>query len=710
MKSFYLYVLFFLSWLAIPALADESAAQLETVTITATPENPAGPVEGYVATRSSTGTKTNTPLKEIPQSISVITADQIKDQAAENMQQVLRYTAGVRAEMYGVDNRGDWFSMRGGSEGSTLLDGMRLPLTGWYGLLRNEPFAFDRIEVLRGPSSVMAGQNGPGGVVNLVSKLPQADAKNEINLQYGSFDHKQFAADVGGQVSDNVLYRLVALEKDSGTQVDHADEKRSYVAPSVRFKLNEATELTTYIQYQKDESGNTNGFFPIAGTLHAGPNGHHIPDQTFIGEPDWDTYGGERFRYGYQFQYQLNDAWTLRHNLRHDDLDGQQYSMYAAWWLGYLPDNESLYRIWYATQDEARITNMDLLAEGKLVFGNIQHTLLLGVDAMQSDTEQWYLEDVWNDPSEIDAPPLNVYHPVYGFFPRPVLNFGPETETEVEQIGYIVQDQIKFDQRWVLTAGFRYDQAESDIDGATVFDDGELTSRVGLVYLADNGLAPYISYSESFEPIADVDRNGRPFEPKTGEQVEIGTRWSPASELVTLSAAIYSLVEQNRLTTDPVNPNFSVQQGEVGVAGLELEALANLENWDLTANYTYMDAEVTEGNAALGDVYVGHKLTSIPRHSAAAWATYKFSIADIPGFRAGLGSRYVGSTWDGVDNVKTPSNTLFDGLFSYEQQQWTLALNASNLLDEEYIVTCLDRGDCWFGNRRKIVGSVNYKF
>lgn len=703
MKPFYLYIPFLLLTLTVPARADETATELETVTITATPENPAGPVEGYVATRGSTGTKTNTPLKEIPQSISVITADQIKDQAAENMQQVLRYTAGVRAEMYGMDNRGDWFSMRGGSEGSTLLDGMRLPLTGYYGVMRNEPFAFDRIEVLRGPSSVMAGQNGPGGVVNLVSKLPQADAKNEINIQYGSFDHKQFAADVGGQINDNVLYRLVMLEKDSGTQIEYADENRSYVAPSLKFKLNEATELTTYIQYQKDESGNTNAFFPIAGTLEPGPNGHHIPDQTFIGEPDWDTYGGERFRYGYQFQHQLNDAWTLKHNLRHDDVDGQQYSMYAAWWEGYLLDNQSLNRIWYASRDEARITNADFLAEGKLQLGNTEHTLLLGVDTMWSDTEQWLSDGGY-------ATPLDVYDPVYGTFPKPAWNFGPSTVTEVDQTGYILQDQIKFDQRWVLTAGLRYDQAESDIDGASVVDDSELTSRVGLVYLADNGFAPYISYSESFEPIADVDRNGQPFKPKSGEQIEIGTRWSPASELITLSAAVYSLVEQNRLTPDPVDPNFSAQLGEVGVDGLELEALVNLSGWDLTANYTYTDAEVTEGNIADGDIYVGHKLTSIPRHSAAAWAAHKFSLADMPGFRAGLGVRYVGSTWDGIDVVKTPSNTLFDALFSFEQQQWTLALNATNLLDEEYIVTCLDRGDCWFGNRRKVVGSVSYKF
>lgn len=702
MKSFYLYIPFFLLTLAIPALAEDSSLQLETVTVTATPENPTGPVEGYVATRSSTGTKTDTPLKEIPQSISVITADQIKDQAAENMQQVLRYTAGVRAEMYGMDNRGDWFSMRGGSEGSTLLDGMRLPLTGYYGVMRNEPYAFDRIEVLRGPSSVMAGQNGPGGVVNLVSKLPQEDAQNEINVQYGSFDHKQFAADVGGQGSDNVLYRLVMLEKDSGTQIDHADEERSYVAPSVTFKLNEVAELTTYMQYQKDESGNTNGFFPVAGTLHAGPNGHHIPDETFIGEPDWDTYGGERLRYGYQFQYQLNDAWTLRHNLRHDDVDGQQYSMYAAWWLGYLPDNRSLNRIWYASRDEARITNADLLAEGKLQFGNTAHTLLLGVDTMWSDTEQWLGEGGY-------ATPLDVYDPVYGTFPEPAWNFGPSTVTEVDQTGYILQDQIKFDQRWVLTAGLRYDQAQSDIDNTTVIDDSEMTSRVGLVYLADNGFAPYISYSESFEPVADVDRNGKPFKPKSGEQIEIGTRWSPASELITLSAAVYSLVEENRLTTDAVDPNFSAQLGEVGVDGLELEALVNLPDWDLTANYTYTDAEVTEGNAA-DDIYVGHKLTSIPRHSAAAWATHKFSLADMPGFRAGLGVRYVGSTWDGIDVVKTPSNTLFDALFSFEQQSWSYAINATNLLDEEYIVTCLDRGDCWFGNRRKVVGSVSYKF
>ncbi|MBZ8144027.1 TonB-dependent siderophore receptor, partial [Rubrivivax gelatinosus] len=190
-------------------------------------------------------TRTDTPLNEIPMSISVITAEQVRDQNAQTIQEVLRYTAGVSADVYGLDNRGDWFSLRGGSEGSTLVDGLRRPLSGWYGVVRDEPFAFERIEVLRGPSSVITGQNGPGGVVNLVSKRPQAEAAREVQVQVGNNDHKQIAADLTGPLTEDgrLAYRVLALRRDSGTQVEHADIERTLFAPSLQWQATPDTRL-----------------------------------------------------------------------------------------------------------------------------------------------------------------------------------------------------------------------------------------------------------------------------------------------------------------------------------------------------------------------------------------------------------------------------------------------------------------------------------
>ena len=289
--------------------AEESGPlELPSLNVGAGQETANGPVDGYVAARSATATKTDTPINEVPQSITVITADQIQDQNAQSIQEVLRYTAGVRSEHYGLDNRGDWFTLRGGSEGSVLLNGLRVPLTGWYGVVRNEPYAFERIEVLRGPASVIAGQNGPGGVVNLVSKRPQADGMREVAVQFGNESRKQVAADMTGALDSDgsLLDRPGLLGKDSGTQVDHADEQRIFIAPSLTWLPAAGTSIIVFAEYQKDESGNVNGFFPIEGTLTPAPNGF-IPSETFIGEPDWDRYGGERIRFAYQVEHALSD-------------------------------------------------------------------------------------------------------------------------------------------------------------------------------------------------------------------------------------------------------------------------------------------------------------------------------------------------------------------------------------------------------------------
>ncbi len=679
-----------------------------------------GQVGGYVAGRSGV-MKTDAPLNEIPQSITVIGADQIRDQNAQTMQEVLRYAPGVRAEMYGLDNRGDWFTLRGGSEGSVLLDGLRVPLTGWYGVVRNEPFAFERIEVLRGPASVIAGQNGPGGVVNLVSKRPQATATREVSVQVGNDDHRQVGVDFTGPLNDDgtLLYRVVGLGRDSGTQVDHADEERTFIAPSLTWMPVEGTSVTAYAEYQKDESDNTNAFFPIVGTLVPGPHGK-IPYDTFIGEPDWDHYGGTRKRLGYEFEQTLGDHWTLRHHLRQDRVEGSMRTMYATWWEGFVdatgaPDADGTYlnRLWYFTDDDARISNADLLLEGRLDWGNTRHNLLIGIDAMDSHSRQV----AWGDHP---ATPLDVYNPVYGTFAFPdyLATSATDNVVDVRNVGVLLQDQIKIGERWVVVAGLRHDRAETDtrstFEGTETLsggDDSATSKNLGVVYLADGGWSPYASYSESFEPVAGIDSAGNAFDPRRGKQAEVGLKWTPADSRISAAAAVYELRERNRLVTDPANPNFSIQRGEVTVKGVELETAANLEAWDLLASYTYMDATQTDvGTREDDQIYLGKQLSGIPEHSASVWALHKFDRYGIAGLRAGLGVRYVGETHDGIDVTTTPSYTLLDLLVSYDTGPWRLALNVSNLNDKTYLATCLERGDCWFGTQRKTMATVSYRW
>ena len=232
--------------------------------------------------------------------MTIITAAQIAEQASPNLQEALRYTAGARNELYGIDNRGDWFSFRGSDQSTVLLNGMRLPLSGWWGVMREEPFAYSEMAVLRGPSSIIAGQNDPGGVLNLASKRPQSERAREMSVRLGNYNHTEIRFDTTGPLNADrsLLYRFVGLGKNADTQINYADEQRVLLAPSLTWRGSRGS-LTPYGEYQYDRSRNTNAFLPREGTLEPAPNGP-IPTDLFIGEPDWDRYGGTRWRAGYE--------------------------------------------------------------------------------------------------------------------------------------------------------------------------------------------------------------------------------------------------------------------------------------------------------------------------------------------------------------------------------------------------------------------------
>jgi iron complex outermembrane receptor protein len=704
----------------VPAPAVAASAPQEAtlpkvrVTASADQEAATAPVPGYAARRSATATKTDTPLNEVPQAISVITAEQIRDQGSPNLQEVLRYTPGVRHEMYGIDNRHDWFSLRGSSESSVLLDGLRLPLSGWWGVVRDEPYAFERIEVLRGPASIIAGQNGPGGVVNLVSKRPQPEALREVELQLGNHEHKQIAADLAGPLTEDgrLQYRVVALSKRSGTQVEHAVDERDYLAPSVAWQLTPDTRLDMFAEYQKDHTGNTNAFLGEYGTLLPAPNGPISPS-LFIGEPDWDRYGGERLRLGYRIEHALNADWTLRHQLRHDKVEGGMRSMYAAWWEGVNgfvdendePDANGTYmrRYWYGTNTDARITNAELLLQGRVDWGRTRHTLLLGIDGIRSRDEQ----ESWNDDY---ATPLDVYHPVYGTFDDPTRTLAPQNleVVRMNNWGVLLQDQVKVDERFVVVAGLRWDQArtrtERWYEGAPAPGDlaeaDALSKNLGAVFLAGGGWSPYLGYSESFQPLGGTDAAGKLFKPQRGKQLEAGVKWAPPASRLNGAAALFQTKEKNRLVDDPDSVGDSVQAGEVTIKGVELELAANLPAWDLTAAYTHLDAK-ERGS--------GRPFAGIPQDQASVWAVHRLSAWGLGSWRVGLGVRHVGRSSDG-DDTWVPAVTLYDALLGYESGPWRAALNLGNLTDKTYLATCLDRGDCWFGAKRRAVVSVAYRW
>lgn len=295
-----------------------SAERLPTINVTGEEETATGPVGGYAAQRSATSTKTDAPLIETPAAISIVTRERIEDQGATSLQDALNYAAGVRSDAYGLDSRTDSVRVRG-TYPSEFKDGLSRQLTGYYtSSTRNDPYLFERIEVLRGPASMLYGQGSTAGIVNLVSKRPLPYAQREIGVQYGSFDRKQLQADFTGPLTEDGtwLYRLIAIGRDSDTQVDHVDDDRKLIAPSLTWRSSAGTSLTLQALWQDDHSGSTSQFFPWSGVVLPNPNGD-IPLDRFIGEPGFDRYDSERKEIGWLFEHKLNSDWSMRHNLRY---------------------------------------------------------------------------------------------------------------------------------------------------------------------------------------------------------------------------------------------------------------------------------------------------------------------------------------------------------------------------------------------------------
>ena len=681
-------------------------------------ESATGPAQGYLASRSATGSKTDTPLKEIPQSISVVTADQMRAQGVQNLAQALRYTPGVSSEIAGVENRCYGTQMRGfRDEADTPFykDGQSLRGTAFSTFKCLEPYGAERIEVLRGPSSVLYGQGEPSGIINYVSKRPLETTQREIELLGGSFNHFEGRFDLTGPANaeKTLFYRLVGLVRDSDTQVDFTKSDRIFLAPSLTWKPNDDTTLTILGYYQRERTGWTIQFLPAQGTVLPNPFGK-IPTNRFIGEPSFDQYNPTHLSIGYQFEHRANDIWTFRQNMRYAHLENpNQLVVYGTAFTG--TDLRTFGRQGDFGNSKLDTVAVDNQAQAQLRTGVLAHKLLLGLDHQRykfGDFGQLY-----------DVGPIDLFNPVYGQALTPGVAY-QDTHQTLIQTGLYVQDQIKLD-RWIFTLGARQDWAATDtrdtIQSTNVkHGDQAFTWRAGVAYLFDSGLTPYAVYSTSFLPLLNINAEGEPLKPTTGQAYEVGVKYQPPGWNAFITLAAFDITKQNIATFAPP-PTFSLTQtGEINSRGFEVEAVASLSSgWDLRAAYTYLEATIT---ADADPAKVGKWPATIPRHQASAWADYTFRGGPLDGFGLGGGVRYIGSSFgsdintftdesSGVHTFKVPAVTLFDAAMHYDWRNYRFAINAQNLFDTEHVSACWNFNNaCFYGARRNVILSARYRW
>ncbi len=657
-----------------------------------------------VADRASTATKTDTPLTQTPQAISVVSSELFTDRGARNLQETLRYSAGVTADAYGLDTRSDGSTVRG-LDPVQYVDGLRRSY-GFSPLARTEVYGLERVEVLRGPSSVLYGAGATGGIINAMTKRPTfTDIGGEVGVQLGNFDRKQFQADVGGSLNDagTVAGRVVGLVRDAGMQVEEIDDDRIYIAPSISWRGEQST-LTVFTSYQHDKTASSQQFLPVVATLNAPPGTPRLDPGTFLGDKGFDKLDSRVYSITALFEHRFSDTLSLRSSMRYLDGKTEFRELYPDAYSNPLDpfidaEKRVVNRNAYGVRPDVRSFTSDNALQFDFATGPLQHQLLAGVDYSDYREESLQLDAI--------PTPIDIYNPVSSGIVINGWNALPDQRTS--QLGVYVQDQIRWADRVSLVLGARRDHARSETEGLPSQTDNATTFRAGLIGEIGAGVSPYISYSESFLPVTGQDIYGRAFEPMEGDQWEGGIKWQPAANML-VTASAYRITETNRQTNDPENPLNVVQTGEIESKGVELEGQFSFEHdLTLTAAYARNRAKVTRSNF---EMEVNQRLNDTPQELASLWLAKGFQIDDDSRLRVGLGGRYVGNSQSlGFGGfIRTPSYTLVDALFELQVVDWTMALNITNLSDKKYFAPCRNFGDCFTGNPRTVTGTISYRF
>jgi iron complex outermembrane receptor protein len=669
---------------ALPTHADE-AVEVESVIVTA---------RGQVQTDVG---KLDATLAETPQAISVITARDFTMRGALSLQETLRYMAGVSAEPFGNDGRNDDSLVRG-VEAPIYLDGLRQTF-GFY-TPRTEIYGLSQVEVLKGPAGSLYGSGVIGGLIDQTSKRPLFERQGAVTVSYGTFDRAQLSADVTGPLNDSrtLAARLVVVARDSNTQVDHVPDNRFMVAPSLTWRPDDKTSVTLLGIYQKDDTGTISAFQPYVASLGASGD-RRLPSDRFLSEPGWEMYRTEKTSISLLVEHQFNDVLSLSSRTRYQRSTLDYQSIYPDSYSNPTdpfidPDHEVVNRYIWAIYPRMTALTTDNHAELKFDTAGVRHAVLAGVDYERFTQRDTAISGM--------TTPINIYHPVYGDFTVPASYTDPsERQT---QLGFYLQDHIRIGERLALLAGVRRDKAVDTLKDKSRQSDEATTYRAAAIYDLDHNISPYVSYSESFLPTTGTTFAGATFKPTTGKQWEVGVKWKPTPDgLVTVAA--YKITERNRLTSDPVNPFFSVQTGEAELRGVEVEGQFRVVGFDVSGAATFADTEITQSNTP---AEVGQQLEGAPRRQASMFVSRSFPLRDKATLIFGGGVRYVGDTFSGT--VRTPSYTLGDLYAAIDWRDWSLAVNANNITNKLYYASCLARGDCFLGVRRTVNVALTRQF
>ena len=682
-----------------PETAPPTAEDEEPIELVVTAEQQ----EGYRVDDVTTGTRTDTPLRDIPQSIQVVPEQVIEDQQATDLQEVTRNVSGIfQGNTFGSSL--DRFLIRGFQTDVFLQDGFRDPISSVRGTANIE-----RVEVLKGPASVLYGTLEPGGIINLVTKKPLEDPLYSAELTVGSFNTVETSIDLGGPLNEDetLLYRFNALYENRDVFRDFEQGvEEIFAAPSLTWKIGDNTDITFNFEYINEERPFDRGIVAIGDSIA------DIPFDRVLGEPD-DVVETESFGIGYQLEHRFSDNWKLRNKFRFD------YSDRLVLFTRSRELNEET-GILMRQQDD-RTTEFKTYAlqtniVGEFATGTINHTLLFGVDLFR---ENQSFDVGFTETGGI--PDRDIFNPENDVAPRPERDEFPNqfaSDDQTDTLGIYLQDQIELSEQWQLLAGGRFDIVDQESDSEF---NGEISSsqqqeeafspRFGLVYQPSETLSLYSSFSQSFVPNTSTNAEGELLEPERGTQYEVGIKSEFLDGRMSATLAAFNITKSNIAVADPNLANVSRPIGEQRSRGIELDVRGEISpGWNIIASYAYTDAEITEDD---GSEIEGNRVFGVPKHAANLWTTYEIQEGDLQGLGFGAGIFFVGEReGDRDNNFDVPSYTRTDASIFYRRDNWRAAINFKNLFDIDYIESTngFNRLGVNPGIPFTVLGTIEYQF
>lgn len=635
--------------------------------------------------------KTGDNFKTTAQSVSIITEQDIKDIGAnKKLDDLILYETGVLGQHYGMDNKSNWFRIRGFNANLTL-DGTSVTNNSFF-VWEQELYGLEKVEILKGANSFNYGATDAGGTVNLVSKRPKKEEAAEVNFSVGNFSRRTVSADYNGILADNLRYRLVGLYSKGNFPQDHTGMEQYYFAPSISWDITDRSSLTLLASALKKQGNPTAGFTPAYGTLIRSPFGK-VGYDTYLGEPDRDYFKRRQYSLGYEFSHDFGNQLKFTQNYRYGKMDHDFVSTYS-----YSSDDGRLANRGYSFMDgDSSVHTVDNRLSKTWVFGDFENTTLLGYDYKRSRIDAQYRLFGF-------VTPIDMFNPQYG---ADFVASGNPYEIRLKQHGLYVFNKLNWNDTVLFNVGLRRDNYQSNalVDGASSAQDGDKnTHNASLMWRTSIGLSPYISHSTSFNPQTGADGNGRPYQPYSGKQLEVGAKYEPSWIKGNFNLALFDLKEENALVLDPVS-NGQMQIGERRNRGIELQS-----NWFINDNLSAL-LSLTRNHAVqdFSAVRSGRALL-IPDHQAAAKLTYKHTQGSVlNGLKVSLGVRYNGSTEDKANHpgYTVPSYTLVDAMAIYPlSDHWSLQVNATNLLNKEYLSVC--ESFCFYGTSRTVDAQLSY--